>query len=696
MATALAITTPTFWGNEVTFTSDIFAVDPEVTALADNSFIVAWQSLDDIFARHLNETGSFTGGNFLSALSSANPKPLFNPSIFQQIDGRVVVTFGEVFGTSDTDIHWHSPTVPGFAPHTTTFPIERSPFSETLIDSTAVVGGGGAIIYDFDGLAGSNIVLRFIDSVGNPASNQIFVGPHTGEVQQNPALAARHTGFVSVAYENFNIATSARDIRLHTYAPNGSDVAGEVIVSTPGAGGAFPDIVALRDGSFVVTWQQNNGIAVRRYVGNGIPLDPTPVVIPNSAGGLLPKITALNDGGFIVAWTDLDGIESDGTPELDVVLQRFNGGGELVGSRLAIDKPGDQGLGMSIATLDDGRVILTYVSETGDATNINTLNYRIVDPRQTTILGSNGDDNIVGREEASTVSGLDGNDRLTGRSGSDTLNGGSGDDQLLGNDGNDLLNGGLGVDRLTGGLGSDTYLVDVASDLVIESGSGTDTVVASTSYALSSTASVEILRASNSASTTAINLTGSSVANTITGNNGANTLRGLAGNDSLRGLGGADVLDGGIGNDRLDGGIGNDVLVGRQGRDTLLGRSGADVLIGGLNADDIYTGGADGLRDLVRYTSLLDSGVTATTRDDVFQFVHGQDKVDLRTIDANPSVAGNQAFKVVSAFTSAKGEVRIVYSGADTVVQIDGDLDTAIDMTIRIVGVHASAADLLL
>jgi serralysin len=77
-------------------------------------------------------------------------------------------------------------------------------------------------------------------------------------------------------------------------------------------------------------------------------------------------------------------------------------------------------------------------------------------------------------------------------------------------------------------------------------------------------------------------------------------------------------------------------------------------------------------------------------------FVRGQDRIDLSMIDANPSLAGNQAFKVVSAFTSAKGEVRLVYSGVDTIIQVDGDLDTAVDMTIRIVNAHVTAADLIL
>lgn len=513
-------TTPVFWSNEITVSFDINAFAPQVAALSDNTFIIGWQDGTNIFARHLNESGSFTSGNFLSALSDANPKPLINPSIFQQVDGRVVVTYGELDGTNDYDIHWHSPNPPGYVPHASSFPIENSAFSERLLDSAPRTSGGGAVVYQFEGPGGAtHSVLRFIDAVGNQASNQIFIGPHAGEVQQNPAITGLHTGFIAAAYENFNSTTFARDVRMHVYTPAGTDVSGEVIVSSPGTGAAFPDVIELLDGTFVVTWQQNNGIGFRRYFGNGLPLDATPLVVQNSAGGLLPKITALNDGGFIVAWTAISGTESDGSPDLDIVMQRFAQSGTTIGSQLAIDKPGDQGLfGMSITTLDDGRVILTYVSETGDSTNITTLNYRIVDPREQVINGTNGADNVVGGTTASIISGFDGNDNLTGEAGNDTISGGFGDDALFGGVGNDRLLGDDGNDRLLGEAGNDA----------LNGGLGNDAIF---------------------------------------GGSGNDTLAGSSGNDHLFGELGRDRVVAGSGNDTVNGGYGNDVLYGQSGRD---------------------------------------------------------------------------------------------------------------------------------
>ena len=57
---------------------------------------------------------------------------------------------------------------------------------------------------------------------------------------------------------------------------------------------------------------------------------------------------------------------------------------------------------------------------------------------------------------------------------------------------------------------------------------------------------------------------------------------------------------------------------------------------------------------------------------------------------------GNQAFHFVTSFTAAKGEVRLVTSGANTIVQVDGDNDPAIDMTILVHNAHIHAVDLIL
>lgn len=480
-------TTPTFWGDEVTVSNDPLAFGPRIAALNDNTFVLTWtDQFGDIFARQLDELGSFTGGNLLQGISSGTTHELATPIATQQSDGLLVINYDFDAGnvTPDHDVYWSSPGAGSFG-------TAVSGFNEQLLDSTArlastTVAAGGAVAYNFTGPGDvTNLVLLFTTADGNPASNPIFIDPSATRLEQNAALAGLHTGFVAIAYESvLQSGSFPRDIRLKVYKPDDDiNPVGDVVVSAANANAAFPDVVELTDGSFVVAWQQAGGIAFRRYAGNALALDAQPVVIPGTNGGFVPKITPLNDHGFMVAWSAIDGTEGDGSPELDIFLQRFDGGGNAVGSVVHIDEPGDQGLfGMNIATLSDGRVVLTYESETGDSTNLTTLNYRILDPREQTINGTNDADSIVSREDGAKISGLDGADKLTGRAqadtllgngdndtlfgagGNDSLRGGAGDDSLKGGAGADQLRGGIGADQLTGGSQADIFIFESLTD----------------------------------------------------------------------------------------------------------------------------------------------------------------------------------------------------------------------------------------
>jgi len=152
---------------------------------------------------------------------------------------------------------------------------------------------------------------------------------------------------------------------------------------------------------------------------------------------------------------------------------------------------------------------------------------------------------ITGTEGADTLAGTTGNDTIDGRGGADVLRGGAGSDYLIGGAGDDLLDGGTGADQMDGGAGNDIYVVDHASDFVIERiDGGTDTVLSSVSYALSF--DLEHLTLQGAA---AINGTGNYRDNELGGNAASNNLDGREGNDLIDGKDGSDVLTGGLGAD---------------------------------------------------------------------------------------------------------------------------------------------------
>lgn len=173
-----------------------------------------------------------------------------------------------------------------------------------------------------------------------------------------------------------------------------------------------------------------------------------------------------------------------------------------------------------------------------------------------------GNDTVWGSLYADRLDGYGGNDSILGYDGNDAVYGSGGNDYLSGMNGNDYVNGGTGADVMFGGYGNDTFIVDSASDRVYDAaGQGTDTVYASTSFALAAGQYIESLGTTAPAGTAAINLYGNEFAQAIVGNNGANLLSGGGGNDFINGMAGNDRIYGGAGNDTLTGGAGNDSFI---------------------------------------------------------------------------------------------------------------------------------------
>ncbi len=119
---------------------------------------------------------------------------------------------------------------------------------------------------------------------------------------------------------------------------------------------------------------------------------------------------------------------------------------------------------------------------------------------------------------------------------------------------------------------------------------------------------------------------------------------GLGGNDEMHGLDGNNVIHGGDGNDRIYGGISVDVLDGGPGRDRLTG---------GLSADFFNFGAA-----------------AEAAGDWITDFSKADDFILLDAIDANLSIAGDQAFTWIGTapFTAA-GQLRYFQQGGNTIVQ---------------------------
>ncbi|MFM7420370.1 MAG: beta strand repeat-containing protein, partial [Alphaproteobacteria bacterium] len=287
-------------------------------------------------------------------------------------------------------------------------------------------------------------------------------------------------------------------------------------------------------------------------------------------------------------------------------------------------------------------------------------------------LGSSFNDSLLGASAAESLFGDSGDDTISGAGGHDWLDGGSGTDSLAGGEGNDTFfaasgsGGGFGggftypdpaslADTMLGGNGDDLFIVSSSTTLVIDGGTGHDTIewagssgpVMPTFYADGAAGSendalsfmgppglfdnvtgIEALRITGASpyielsasiiqamsdtdslaiyGSGAITFTdegwfqGTNIGPMLTFTNGMVT---VAASSALTVIGAAagptesnDVMVGTASANRLFGLGGNDTLNGLDGNDTLNGGSGADCM-NGRNGDDFFH--VDNALDLV-------------------------------------------------------------------------------------------------
>ncbi len=283
--------------------------------------------------------------------------------------------------------------------------------------------------------------------------------------------------------------------------------------------------------------------------------------------------------------------------------------------------------------------------------------------------------------------GYGGNDVIIAAHGDDEIFGGSGNDRIKSFYGHNDVDGGTGEDTLDYTWFGDYTTLNITSGISLNLTTGTAVARNSGVRFSDAISSVENVIGSDFND----RLVGDSKANDLIGGYGSDYLSGSSGADYLSGGASNDSIYGGIGGDSLNGGSGNDYLAGNSGDDVLNGSTGDDDIVGGLGADDLI--GGSGV-DYFVFASVDDSTTfTGFGVDLVKDFIDGVDKFDMRLIDANENISGNQAFTFIglSDFTGLnRGEIRYdAFTSSNTsVIEADVNGDGLADFTLDVASVH--------
>ena len=451
--------------------------NPDVTRLADGSFVVVWDSFyfegDNRFyyiaAQRYSADGRKIGGELL--LDNDLSGQSTYPSVTALSDGGYAVAWETAQGYSisdQTDVY------------TRTFDADGTPRGDSVkvhppsgqdqygAIVTATANGGYTLTWSSYG--GSkldkwdDVFLRTFDADGQPIGNPKQINTFTEMDQINSQVVTLSNGNVLAIWEseyggNDYPSYPTDGVRARIYNQAGKPLTGEfMVVGENDSFGGESDIgvAALKDGRFVISWFESSidadnnvffEVRAQIFANDGTTQgDSFLVRIDDNRLPYHTTIEALDGGGFVIAWDAFEG----STGKLEEVYARvYDDNGKAISEIFTVNAPsGETGQDSAdIQALDGGGFVLTYQSEYAD-----------------------GDDEaIVGRIFGQGSYKSDTDVMLwTGtwhaRGGNDAVVGTAGADTIYGEGGNDGIAGMGGADRLIGGAGNDTFVYFEVAD----------------------------------------------------------------------------------------------------------------------------------------------------------------------------------------------------------------------------------------
>ncbi|WP_165671585.1 Ig-like domain-containing protein [Metapseudomonas otitidis] len=367
--------------------------NPQVTKLANGNLVVAWQQNVkkesggyDVVMQIMDSTGKYKIG----AEQLVNQRNINNqdsPQIVALADGGFLIAFesyqASSLDNSEDGIFARRYNADGaaqtdeFLVNQTTSGAQRSPKALSLPD-------GGYIIAWTSAQGGSSIMHRVYDANNQPVGNEQVI---------KAGGASHQTGGAEMAlFEN-------SDWYITVWCGgdgNGNGVLGQLrkidgstagpvltLNTTRDASQQFPDVITLKDGSFVAFWDSNdskaNGSDIRAAHYRFNPVSGESSLIGNSdfivnrytAGKQYKPVgVALEDGGYMLIWGS-EGGDGDGSA---IYAQRFDANSQKVGHEFLVNPStwGNQGSGwddidleniLDATLMEDGNIFVTWHSD---------------------------------------------------------------------------------------------------------------------------------------------------------------------------------------------------------------------------------------------------------------------------------------------------------------------------------------------
>ncbi len=225
-----------------------------------------------------------------------------------------------------------------------------------------------------DGNTSSSILpvsvnVNLFNDVTNQLSGDFLISTTNTNYQLSPQITALSNGNFLVTWQS-NDNGSNYDIRGRIFNTDGSAVnASDFLVSTTNTNNQIsPQITNLSNGNFLVTWQSNDNGSnydIRGRIfnvdGSAVNVSDFLVSTTNTNDQTTPQITNLSNGGFVVTWNSYD----NSSISSDIRGRVFNADGSALNGMndflVSTTNIGNQ-IGSQIISLSNGGFVVTWDS----------------------------------------------------------------------------------------------------------------------------------------------------------------------------------------------------------------------------------------------------------------------------------------------------------------------------------------------
>ena len=394
-----AITTPEKLGEQFavnSYTSGDQTL-PVTAKLKGGGFVIAWQNGNTIGkdqtiqAQIFDSNGNAVGSEFkLETFTNPDRAGRRFPAITALDDGGFLSTWTSHGQGSDANV---GPVGTGGIYGQRWDSSGNKVGTEFRVDSTDGIGqnqssvsslsnGGFVVTWVADTNAdgdGSGIFGQVYEASGNPVGHEFQINSHTALDQSFPEVRGLDGGGFVVVWTSYKQVGGGHEIFAQRFNNEGNVIGSEFQINTTttqdnsqSSQYVGPQVINLQGGGFFASWISGNddgngsyGLYGQKFdqngnkVGSEIPLNTQ--TDGNQWDG---KLSPLPDGGFMATWTDTH--DTYGGVGTDVFAQRFDSEGFKIGEEYQVNSTnaGEEAL-PSIATLENGNVVITWVSDSG-------------------------------------------------------------------------------------------------------------------------------------------------------------------------------------------------------------------------------------------------------------------------------------------------------------------------------------------